>query len=68
MLLGILVFIFLHSFLQNRQKSQNISSLTTLPSLSLGASYLEPRFRVYDEDTKLYPQMMEIDFMDYVYE
>lgn len=68
MLLGVLVSIFLYSFSQHGQNSQDISSITNLPSISLSTSYLEPRFRIYGKESKLYPQMMEIDYMDYVYE
>jgi len=59
--------ILLHSFTKNKEQL-NISAITHLPSLSLSTSYLEPRFRAYNEELGLYPKMQTLDFLEFVYE
>ena len=45
-----------------------ITGMTHMTSLSLGVSYYEPRVqRVNDQHNIIYPQMMAIGRMDFVY-
>lgn len=64
----IITFILWHAFVHNKKSTQTVATFIHLPSLSLSTSYLEPRFRVYDEELRLYPKMKPIDFMGFVYE
>lgn len=50
------------------QQLQLFSHITTLPGLSISASYLEPRIRAYDDHTtELSPTLKKIHYMDFTY-
>jgi hypothetical protein len=68
----LVVLIFAHYSFSDRQQITDainrVAGLTQMASLSLGSAYYEPRVkRIERNGNPVYPEMMSINRMDFVY-
>jgi len=67
----LIFFIFIHSNLERKSDlfTKAVSSLTTIPGISLSTLGFEPRIREYkDFSHTIYPEQKKINYLDFVYE
>ena len=71
-LFSFVVLVFAHYLFSDAQQvtdaTNRIVAMTHMASLSLGAAYYEPRVeRIKSGDNPIYPEMMPLGRMDFVY-
>lgn len=64
-------FVFIHSKSKNNSilYTKTISTITKLPNLSYSTSFYEAQIKEYkDFSYKIYPQQLQLNYMEFVYE